>query len=145
MADTHTEHQEPHPRFPPVPLLRPPILLINFANSIRRPVSRAVEEHGWGVVMALTLVLLALSARLMALAVQDRVIRLEMRLRLQGILPSDLRERINDLTRPQVVALRFASDCGTAESDAEVLGGKYQSQKAIKEQIKNWQGDYLRC
>jgi hypothetical protein len=81
----------------------------------------------------------------MTLVVQDRVIRLEMRHRLKDVLPSDLRGRIADLTPRQLVALRFASDDEMPALVREVLAGSLPSPKAIKQSVKSWQGDYLRC
>ena len=95
--------------------------------------------------MAAALLTLAFLARTMALTVQDRVIRLEMRHRLKDLLPADLRGRIDDLTPKQLVALRFASDEEMPALVRDVLAGSLATQKAIKERVKNWQGDYLRC
>ncbi len=94
--------------------------------------------------MASALLTLAFLARIMAVTVQDRVIRLEMRQRLKETLPPDLRNRINELTPQQLIALRFASDEEMPALVREVLAGNL-TQKAIKERVKNWQGDYLRC
>jgi hypothetical protein len=68
-----------------------------------------------------------------------------MRHRLKDALPSDLRSRINDLTPEQLIALRFASDEEIPALVRDVLAGNLATQKAIKQQVKNWQGDYLRC
>ncbi len=76
---------------------------------------------------------------------QDRVIRLEMRLRLRQVLPQELHARINDLTPRQLVALRFASDAELAELVREVLDGKLRSSKEIKLRVKSWQSDFLRA
>ena len=81
----------------------------------------------------------------MVVTVQDRVVRLEMRLRLQQCLPADLRSRIDDLTVRQLVALRFASDAELADLVREVLAGKLATTKEIKLRVKNWQGDFLRA
>jgi hypothetical protein len=77
--------------------------------------------------------------------VQDRVIRLEMRLRLQRILPPELQTRIQDLTHRQLVALRFASDAELPVLVREILDGKLTTGKEIKLRVKNWQGDWLRA
>ena len=84
-------------------------------------------------------------SRIQALTVQDRVIRLEMRLRLRQLLPPDLQPRINDLTHRQLVALRFASDAELADLVREVLAGKLAAAKEIKMRVKNWQADWLRA
>jgi hypothetical protein len=99
----------------------------------------------WAAVVGAALLTLGLLARTMALAVQDRVIRLEMRLRLKDVLPWDLHGRIHDLSPQQLIALRFASDDEMPALVREVLAGTLTSQKAIKQGVKNWQGDYLRC
>jgi len=80
----------------------------------------------------------------MPLAAQDRLIRLEMRMRLQQLLPPDLRVRINDLTPRQLVALRFAGDAEMPDLIREVLDGRLKSGKEIKTRIKDWQADWLR-
>ena len=96
-------------------------------------------------VLALGLMFLFISIRSMILRVQDRLIRLEMQLRLQQILPADLRGRLKELKVDHLIALRFASDDEIAELIREVLGGKLSSQNEIKKRIRNWQGDYLRA
>src|SRR5689334_22306636 len=79
-----------------------PVFLVNFGNQVRHLIQAPSRTTGWGVVMAAAFIGAALAARVMALAVQDRVIRLEMRLRLQQILPPDLKPKIGDLTREQL-------------------------------------------
>lgn len=145
MANTSQNYKNHTRWFPLFHFVVMPILLINFLNSIRHLYLAPSRSTGWGVVVALAFVLLGLSARLMALSVQDRLIKLEMRLRLAGILPPDLQSRFSDLTREQLVALRFASDAEMPSLVREVLAGSLNSQKAIKLKIKDWQGDYLRC
>jgi hypothetical protein len=81
----------------------------------------------------------------MALTVQDRVIRLEMRLRMQQALPPELYSRTEDLKPQQLVALRFASDAELADLVREVLAGKLQTQRAIKQRVRQWAPDYLRA
>jgi hypothetical protein len=131
--------------FPPFHFFVMPVLLINFLNSIRHLVNWQGRETWFEVVLAAALVMLGLTSRAQTLAVQDRVIRLEMRLRLNEILPADLRSRINEITREQFVALRFASDAELAELTREVLAGTLTTRKAIKARVKNWEGDYLRA
>ncbi len=122
-----------------------PVLLINFLNTLRHFYYYQSKALFWEIVVAAALVGLAFAARLMALTVQDRVIRLEMRLRMNQVLPADLCARFDQLTRQQLVALRFASDAELAEIVREVLDGKLQTQKAIKERVRQWVPDYLRA
>ena len=96
-------------------------------------------------VLAVGLTLLFFAVRGMAMRVQDRLIRLEMQLRLQRILPADLQAQMRELTVDQLVALRFAGDDEMADLIREVLAGKLASRNEIKKKIRNWQGDYLRA
>jgi hypothetical protein len=85
------------------------------------------------------------AARLMALKVQDRVIRLEMRLRLREVLPADLQPRISELTPQQLTGLRFASDGELPDLVRQVLAGSLKNATDIKKAVTHWQGDYLRA
>ena len=96
------------------------------------------------ILIALALIALAFLARLFALGVQDRVIRLEERLRYQQLLPVDLQSRITDFTVNQLVSLRFASDAELPALARKVLDGKIDNRKAIKQMIQNWCADYQR-
>jgi hypothetical protein len=84
-------------------------------------------------------------ARGMVLTVQDRVIRLEMRLRLDRLLPDDLRGRIGEFSVDQLIALRFASDAELADLARRVLDERLADRKAIKRLVRDWQGDFLRA
>jgi hypothetical protein len=77
--------------------------------------------------------------------VQDRVIRLEMRLRLERLLPPELRSRVSEFTVPQLVSLRFAGDDELPVLARQVLEEKLSDRKTIKRRIKNWQADFLRA
>jgi len=77
--------------------------------------------------------------------VQDRVIRLEERLRCERLLPADLKPRIAEFTVSQLVALRFASDAELPALARKVLDEKISERKPIKQLVKNWRADYLRA
>jgi hypothetical protein len=94
--------------------------------------------------LGVALVLLAWYARVFALTVQDRVIRLEMRLRIQQVAPH-LATRFAQLAPAQVAALRFASDAELPGLIQQVLDGKLGSPSQIKRAVKDWQGDFLRA
>ena len=85
------------------------------------------------------------ASRIMTLKVQDRLIRLEMRLRLKEILPAALFARFSELRTGQLVALRFASDAEMASLVERTLKGEFAGQKEIKLAIKDGQSDYLRA
>ncbi len=131
--------------FPPFHFFVAPIMLLNVVYNVIRFYRLQTLGSAWGIVLSLGLVMLALTARMMALTVQDRIIRLEMRLRLREILPPDLQMRVPDLTREQLVAMRFASDAEMAGLMRDVLAGNAATTRAIKERVRDWQGDYLRC
>ncbi|MGH9617410.1 MAG: DUF6526 family protein [Acidobacteriaceae bacterium] len=97
------------------------------------------------LLLAIAFLLLSLYARIFSLTVQDRVIRLEMQLRLQQVLPPDLRTRIPEFEVGQLIALRFASDGELPELARKVLDEKLTDRKAIKKLITNWQPDFLRA
>jgi hypothetical protein len=122
-----------------------PVLFINVVIAIRRTWMAPSGHFAWELVVAAALLVLAFLSRIQALSVQDRVIRLEMRLKLHGILPPDLQPAINQLTHRQLVALRFASDPELPELIREVVAGKLATPKDIKMRIKNWQADWLRA
>ena len=140
---TLANHSRVVPAFHMVAL---PILLLNFVYSIY------VLVHTWfsfgalvSLLVAIALLLIASYGRMFALTVQDRVIRLEMRLRLEKLLPADLKPRIPEFTVDQLVALRFASDAELPDLARRVLDENVKDRKAIKQMIKTWKPDYLRA
>jgi len=102
-------------------------------------------DTGLAVAMAAAFIVFFFYARLFALTVQDRVIRLEMRLRLKELLPADMQGVIPTLTLGQLVALRFASDAELPGLVARVVKDGIKDRKTIKQMVKDWQGDYLRA
>jgi len=131
--------------FPPFHFFVAPVLLINIFVSAYILYRTPSRLGVWELIVSVALLLTALSARLMALAVQDRVIRLEMRLRMREVLPADLHSRIGDITREQCVGLRFASDAELTALVRKVLAGELKTSGEIKKQVTQWQGDYLRA
>jgi Family of unknown function (DUF6526) len=122
-----------------------PVLLINVFVEAWRLIQVPTLGSAYNLVFAIALLTLGLVARTMALTVQDRLIRLEMRLRLRQLLPAELHPGINALTRRQLVALRFASDEEMPELVREIAGGKLHTGKEIKQRVKNWQADWFRA
>lgn len=141
-----TQNFENHARFVPMfHFFVAPVFLLNVVWSI----VRLVRDFSFGTfvffLVAVALFLLALTARLFALTVQDRVIRLEMRLRMQQILPPDLRARIPDFEVAQLIALRFAGDAELPDLARKVLDEKLTDRKTIKKLVRDWQADFLRA
>lgn len=94
-------------------------------------------------IVALALVLASIYARLFALAAQNRVIRLELRLRVRELAP-DVQGRFDELNVEQVVALRFAGDGELAALTREVLEGRLRTGVEIKRRITDWKADHWR-
>jgi hypothetical protein len=123
-----------------------PVLFLNLGWSIHRwAVSLWSVDGAISVLTSVALVIGFLFARLFALSVQDRVIRLEERLRCERLLPQDLQSRIVEFEPAQLVALRFASDAELPGLARKVLDEKLKDRKAIKRLIKTWRPDYLRA
>ncbi len=123
-----------------------PVFLVNFIYSIYHQFKVPFSfESVLGIVVAAAFIMGALYSRLFALSVQDRVIRLEMRLQMERMLPADLKPRIEEFTVGQLIALRFASDAELPELARRVLNDKLTDRKAIKQMVKNWKPDFLRA
>ena len=122
-----------------------PLLVVNLFFTLYQAVVSFSWANAVAVGRALGLILLCFIARVMALSVQDRVIRLEETLRMRALLPPDLQPRIGEFTVKQLVALRFASDNELADLARQVLEGKIHDQKAIKTMVREWRADYQRA
>ena len=123
-----------------------PVLMINAVTMIVRLVRFGISFRTvLDLLMGFALLLAALYGRTFAMTVQDRVIRLEMRLRLAEVLSPDLRARIPEFTVGQLISMRFAGDAELLALARKVLDEKMNDRKAIKQLVKDWQGDYLRA
>jgi hypothetical protein len=128
---------------PPMHLFVFPILLINLGVAIYIAIHFRHEfpwlGH-WSILFALALLILAFKSRMYAIKVQDRLIRLEERLRLASLLPANELAHINELTTKQLIALRFASDDELPALVHKTLTQNLEP-KAIKQNIVNWRAD----
>ena len=120
-----------------------PLLLVNLVLALIGLLDGIALETLNRIGVAVAMVFAALFARVFALKAQDRVIRLEERLRMERLLPDDLKPRIDDVTTAQCVALRFASDDELPDLTRRALDEK-ADQKTIKQAIRNWRADYQR-
>jgi len=145
MANEKSQNFQNHTRQVPMFVTGQLILMVNF-------VGRLVDlRHGarfgsiMNVLVGAALIVLFVQARNSTLAVQNRLIRLEMRLRLTRLLPADLQSRIGEFTLDQLISLRFASDAELPALARKVLDEKMNDRKAIKQLVKDWQADWLRA
>jgi hypothetical protein len=132
--------------FPPFHFFVVPVMAINFIWSTYRWTVTGFSLDGFErLLLAAALLVGFATVRRMALTVQDRVIRLEERLRYERVLPAELKSRIGEFTVSQFVSLRFASDAELPALAHKVLDDKIDERKAIKQMVKTWKPDYLRA
>jgi hypothetical protein len=117
--------------------------LVHFFYHLRESDLRDNIHSFLFIVLAFAFIVLTLKTRLYALKVQDRVIRLEERLRLMQVLPEPLRSRIPELNEGQLIGLRFASDVELPKLVERALNEKL-SRQDIKKSVQNWRPDYWR-
>ena len=123
-----------------------PFLILNLAFAIYDTIHRWPDHRmifGWWIVLSIVLLFAVFRARQHSLIVQDRVIRLEEKLRHSALLPPDLLARSQNLTLSQIIALRFASDAELPGLIERAVDQNLTS-KQIKESIQSWRPDYLR-
>lgn len=141
MAQNYANHRRFVPLFHFFTL---PILLLNVGYQISQTIRFFSAATLIAALTAIAILFAAVFGRVFALRVQDRVIRLEMRLRLAQILPQELRERIGELTPDQLIGLRFAGDAELAELARKALNERTRKDD-LKKAITNWQADELRA
>ena len=120
-----------------------PVILLSALGTVIHFIRHPGLHSAWIFVVSVALAVAVVKLRLYALKVQDRVIRLEERLRLSGVLSEPLRSRIPELKETQLIGLRFASDAELAGLVERCLTEKL-SRADIKKQIKVWRPDYWR-
>ena len=120
------------------------ILAINFFYSLYLVVTAFSVASVIALLLAFGLIMVMLYARLFALGAQDRVIRLEERLRLQALLSPEQKDMINKLTTEQLIALRFASDGEVGALVATVIAEGIENRDEIKKRVTNWRPDHQR-
>ena len=146
MAEKAPQNYANHARFVPAyHFVAFPLFAVNFFYTLYV----VVTDFSWARLVAfgvaVALIVFFFAARVMALTVQDRVIRLEERLRMRELLPADLHARINDFTIDQIVSLRFASDGELPALARKVLDEKLGDRKVIKQLVRNGRADHQRC
>ncbi len=128
------------------PLFHFVLLFVLIANLIVAIVHMFYHPHfysAWLVILSIAIFLLFFILRTYPLKVQDRVIRLEERLRLQGLAPAEWHTQIYRLNEDQLIGLRFAADDEVVELAKQALEENL-NRKQIKERIKSWRADNWR-
>jgi|SRR5580700_6130480 hypothetical protein len=144
MSKSQPQSLKNHARFdPPFHFVLVIVFLVNLGISIDYVVKHPGFYSAWYVVLSVAAILALLKMRLYPLKVQDRVIRLEERLRLQALAPSEWHTQIYRLSEDQLIGLRFAADDEVVELAKQALE-HHLTRKQIKERINNWRGDYWR-
>lgn len=121
-----------------------PIIALNALASIYYLARHPSLGNAWIVVVSFALVAALWSIRTMATTAQDRVIRLEMQLRLARLLGPRAPDALSRLSVDQLIALRFASDEELPTLVDRCLAGELASKDAVKRAIQRWQPDWLR-
>ncbi len=129
---------------PPFHFFVAPVMLINVIWSVVQFVKAPGLNSGWWIIVSLALVVLAFLVRLNSLRVQDRLIRLEEKLRYQQILSATACQQAGALNTNQIIALRFAGDDELEGLVAAALAGKLAKTTDIKRAIKDWRADTFR-
>ena len=145
MANEKPQNFENHTRKIPFFVGGQLVLIVNLIGglvNLRHGISFGSVMN---VLVGAALIVLFGFARNSSLAVQDRLIRLEMRLRLARLLPPDLQSRVPEFTLDQLISLRFAGDAELPALARKVLDEKLNDRKAIKKLVKDWQADYPRA
>jgi len=141
VPQTHANHVRMHPPFHffllPAALV---LLILTIVNVVRH--SDLLESWILLLIGLMTPIAILL-IRVNPLRAQDRVIRLEERLRLAALLNEPLKSRIGELTEPQLVALRFASDAEVAALMEKALKEQMKSAD-IKKAVVSWRADLFR-
>jgi hypothetical protein len=144
MAEKVPQNFSNHARFdPPFHFFILPVFAISVIITIVHLAMHPGLHSAWVVVFALAAMAAIFKIRLYALKVQDRIIRLEERLRLAILLDKPMRARIGELSESQLIALRFASDAELPALAEKALSQKL-SNKDIKKAIVQWKPDYWR-
>jgi len=144
MAEKSPQNFANHARFdPPFHFVVLPVFAISWIVSVVVLVYHPRFYSAWGVVLATAAIVAVLKIRINALRVQDRIIRLEERLRLAALLPESQRAQIAKLSEDQFIGLRFAPDDEVVALVQRALTESL-SRKDIKKAVRNWRPDYWR-
>jgi hypothetical protein len=128
---------------PPYHLILGLVLLANIVYAVVHLWRQTNISSWWYLVLSIIVFIPFFKLRMYSLKVQDRVIRLEERLRLQALAPAEWHSQIYRLTEDQLIGLRFAADDEVVELAKQALEHNL-NRKQIKERIKDWRADNWR-
>ncbi len=120
------------------------LLAINFFYSLYVAITAFAVASVITLLLAFGVILVMFYARFFAMGVQDRVIRLEERLRLRELLPPEQNHTIDKLTTGQLIALRFASDGEVGALVGTVSSDGIEDRDEIKKRVTSWRADHQR-
>lgn len=144
MAQSSSQNFSHHVRWDPLfHFFVLPVFVISLVGSFVHLYRRPGLHSAWMTIVMIAALVAIFKIRFYPLKVQDRVIRLEERLRLMTVLDATLRPRIAELSEAQLIALRFASDAELPALAARALNEKL-GRVEIKKAIQEWRGDYWR-
>ena len=141
MSESTTQNLKNHGRIdPPYHMVLFTVLLVNLAIVITYTAMHFSVFSAWLLIVSIAVFIPFIKLRTYPLKVQDRVIRLEERIRLQALAPAEWHAQICRLTEDQLIGLRFAADDEVVELAKQALE-KNLSRKQIKERIQSWRSD----
>ena len=140
-AQNYDNHQKFVPGFHAVAF---GILAVNFFYSLYVAVTAFSVDSVIALLLAFGLIMVMFYARFFALGAQDRIIRLEERLRLHDLLPPEQKGTIDKLTTAQLIGLRFASDGEVVALVEAVCAEGIEDRDEIKKRVTNWRADHQR-
>ena len=139
---TYATHRRFFPLYHYVAL---PIFQANVVFAVAHAIRQPSVFNAWLVVLAIGLVSALIAVRASTLIVQNRLIALEMRLRLASSLAPELRSRIPELHLRHLIGLRFAGDAEMPGLVERCLRGELATTDAVKREVREWRADYLRA
>lgn len=144
MADRPVQNAQNHTMFdPPFHYFLLPVLAVGLGKAVWELIKGVNPNTIFGLIWTLAIIVIAFKARIYALKVQDRLIRLEEQMRMQRVLPPAMHAKIGQLNEDQFVGLRFAGDAELPALVEKALANNWK-RADIKKEIQNWRPDYFR-
>lgn len=144
MSDDSVQTHGTHIRWlPPWHFFAFPVLMINAITQIVFFAKSASLDTAWNAVVWIAVAVAVFLSRYMPLKTQDRIIRLEERLRLLRLMPNRV-TNIERLTADHLIGIRFASDAELSHLLDRIVAGELVTRQDIKRSVQHWRADHLR-